>query len=141
MKDVSEILQQSYFQALNNISVGSIEVPFVDIALPNQPKPYIAVIAIDSVRFDDKDKFGQNVDVTLEVVTGQKSNASSSRLAQQITNAVTQVIALGEGFADLSPDFNMITSTCEAITTIKEITDNEVVIRRILVFNHLIEEL
>ena len=143
MKDPELILRTKLFERINNINVAGIgAIPAFDVVPKNQNYPYIYFGEYNFIEEGDKSAYGSRCTQLIEVVTGFKGDKSGSKQSDQITNAVvTAIRTRTSNKLDLSPDFNLIITVIESINKLKEITESQTIIRKLIRVRFIVEQL
>lgn len=143
MKDCFNILQQKYFEAINGVVMSNgKEVKFYDSVVPeNAVAPYIVISGIVANESSNKESYGQEVYVTLDIFTKFANSFGGRKQASIISDQVIQLIRTRQaGYLDLSPDFYMILSELDNTNTLEVVVTDGVLVQRTIRFKHLIQE-
>lgn len=143
MKDCFNILQQKYFEAINGVVMSNgNEVKFYDSVVPeNAVIPYIVISGIVANESSNKESYGQEVYVTLDIFTKFANSFGGRKQASIISDQVIQLIRTRQaGYLDLSPDFYMILSELDNTNTLEVVVTDGVLVQRTIRFKHLIQE-
>jgi hypothetical protein len=142
MKDATAILQTKWFESLNGeLEYNSVNVPFYDTVPPDAPDLYVVFSDISSFEETDKTAFGQEINVTIEIISRfSVGYFGSSNAVDSVANQIFELIRTRTGI-DLSPNFNNYILTITTDNKFKETTQTHYVIRRVITFNHIIEQL
>lgn len=145
MKDVSLKLREEYFRLLNgNVVVNAVTIPVYDTPTSSASIPYILIDTFTELNDDDKDQFGSDIIQSIEVVTSfSVGNYGGKKQSDEITSIVKNLIKTSKGSDnfDLSPNFHNITTKLERSNTLTEQNSTDYIVRRIIEFRHLIQEL
>jgi hypothetical protein len=142
MNNPSVALQTAYYTALTSpvISVDGATIPvYSDMAPTSATGSYIVLGQQTFVDDADKQVFGTEATQNVTVVTTFDSDIGGKKLSSRIADLVMQRIRT-RARLDLSPEFNMITSTLDSYLTISEQSPTRTIIRAEMRFRHIIEE-
>lgn len=144
MKDVSKILRTKYYEILNgNITLNGANVPVFDSVPFDTDFPYILLSTITQLNEDDKDSFGTETVQTIDIVTGYSNGSyGGASDSDSIANQVKELIKPNKNsnVFDLSPNFTNIISIFERDNTIRENTDTNYIVRRLIDIKHVIQQ-
>ena len=147
MKDIGLSLRTAYYNRLNgNIIVNSVNIPVYDSSsVPlTISKPYVLLSTYTSTEIGEgsKQSYAQEVTLLIDVVTIAENSSGGKKKADEISNAIIQLIRTRQaGYIDLSPNFQIITTLLDSNQTLEELVSDGIVIRRLIRFRHKIFEL
>lgn len=147
MLDVAYPLRAKYYELLhNNVVYDSAIIPvFSDYASITSETPYIVIGDVDESPVENKCHFGDNIRVTLDVVTEYPTASNAGRTDSEKIMGLCMSILLpsvqnsGPVF-DLE-DFQVISAKKVLGRSIQEQTNNSKIFRKILIINHSIKQL
>lgn len=140
MKDLADELIKAYYDKLNNIVVGSFTVPFYDIVPTGASHPYIHVTDFTSNDVEDKTEFGQEVTLTINIVSKYGHKEGGRKDTDDISDKVIQDIRTrSSGYLSLTNHYIITTTLDNTLSFITEIEGGKLITRSIR-FRHIIGE-
>jgi len=142
MRTPSFALQEAYFNALDGqITIDGAVVPVYDVVPEGADYPYI-VLADQIVRErNDKNTFGTDIIMQLDIVTGFEGAYGGKKQMYNITDAVINIIRTrSAGYFNL-PGFNVYRTSLDLASFIQDETDSHILYINRIRFRHFIEEL
>lgn len=138
MKFPANILQQRLYERLSGINHNAKNVPFYDYVPDTIDPPFLNYISDTFTDDSSKNDYSFNTTVTLEVVTAFTGRKS----ANEITDSVLQaLITDSTAYPDLSPDFKIYHIQLDNAFDQHEDTQTGTLLRKILRFRFLIQQL
>jgi len=141
MKDVNSILREKYIAALGSLtdSAGA-SVSIYDRVPSTAGDKYAFFGAFTSNEWTDKQGFGQDVTVTVNVICQYNGNAGGQKEIDLIGGQITEAIRT-RTVLDLSPDFDMITVTVDNQFNSSRAVGGGIEYLKSIRFRHLIKQL
>lgn len=142
MKNPSNDLRTAYYNALNGfITVNGVLVPIYSKIVPaNNPQIYIILSTETGTQEKNKDRGLREHTLVIDIVTLFDAFTGDVSKANEIEEKVSQIINNGTQI-NLSPRFNCITTREEQNQEIIIQTSLETIIRKVVRYAHLIEEI
>lgn len=145
MKDPSLSLRTAYYTALNgNITYNSSAVNIYDHIPQTEVYPYILLGNQTNVDDSDKEDFGTDHTLLVEIVSGYSKGYKGGGFTavDTIGEDVLELIITGTGHLDLSADsLNCFYSSLVLSENFQENTDTHVIYRKVMRIRHYIQEL
>jgi len=140
MKDAGYELRKAYYDRLNNITVNATTIPFYDIVPTTASEPYMYVSDYTANDFGDKTTYGQEVTITLHVVTRQGNTEGGRKDNDDVANEIIeQIRTRSQNYLSLTNHY-IITTTLDNTTSIVEGVEGGKIVRRLIRFRHIIAE-
>lgn len=145
MKDLGYILRKQY-KARLSLTYNGAEVSVYDSSgvLANAQAPYVLLGAFNTTETGQgaKDNYAQMCTLLVDVVTKYGNSEGGKKQADEIANQIIeQIRTRTNGYLDLSPNFQMVTTTVESSNTLEQMVADGVLVRRLIRFNHKIYQL
>jgi len=127
MKDSKLQLREGYYSTINNISVNSTTIPLFDRVPRGQAEPYIYFERLIGNEQSTKTSEGNDVTVTLTIVTRDTADAGGRKFSEQIADKVIQEITTNSpNLLSLSSDKYLIWTRIANSDSFEEETENGV---------------
>ena len=133
MKDSSEKLQQLYFQLLEN----EFDYPIYDVVPETKQYPYYTLDSFLGREDNTKDEYGMEV----EAQVSAWSLGGGKKQTNTMGNDLIEFLRDRSAPINFGDTYNIYVTTVSLVETIEQETDNGMLYRRIVRFNHKIQQL
>jgi hypothetical protein len=143
MKSPKKALRQAYYTKLTSLTYNGNAVRVIGNATSDlKASPYVQLSTQTNRQEIGKTGFNQTCTMLLDVVGVFDTNISEA-IVDDLADLIIQNIVTDEmsDYLSLSPDFNLVTSQLIGDNDLSEGDDKRVYYRRLLRFEHKIEEL
>lgn len=154
MREVSHLLRKAYIDELSDLSINGINIPVFDEYVPDPSKEavlnigsHIAVrahVKITNQTTTDasaKCSINQAHSIQLDITTTFPTNSGGYLVAEQISDEILQMLMLYGNRNEIRiQDVNVWAGWLVSARNISEYTDTSCIFRRVLIFNHRIQQ-
>ncbi len=139
MKDTGTELRKWYYDQLSGMTfLASVAVPVYDHVPFSETYPYILLADNFQTAVNDKDQDLTLNSFEVQVVTHFQKNEGGKLQADGIAEQIFDQVANQTG---TTTTFTILTSSFESSNYLETITDTGILIRKIIKFNHILQEL
>lgn len=142
MKSPNKILRTAYFNKISSLTYNSSAVRVIGKAT-SDPKesPYVQLSTQTNRQEDGKTGFHHESTMLLEVIGYWDRNINEAAVDDLANLVINAIVPDDHVYLSLAPDFKMITSKLTSDNDLDEGDDTRVYYRRLLRFEHKIQEL
>ena len=144
LKDATYELIKAYYDALyTKVTVDAIVLPVYSFAPKGTTGNRILIGLPIDTEFDTVTSFGRDYSIDVDCLTEFTGGSASYKKAFDIADAVSRLIktAIGGNLTLDGANFEVIHSYLELGNTLTEDTDTGTIIRRILTFRNIVQQL
>lgn len=143
LKQVDTTLREQYYSALNgSVTVSGDTLKVYNKVPPDASPPYIRIGSDTGSEMIDKDAFGWNLTQRVSVVYRFQGKEGGEKLGETAKNQIMKIIRKDpNNILDLGSDWNHIITRLEAQNKIEQQTSDGYVIKHVMTFRHVIEQL
>jgi hypothetical protein len=141
MKDCGLAIRKAYFDKLNEESY-SLDV-YDTIAPDNVEPPFLIISSQTSAENSDKTSFNFDVTIQFDIIyKTSKSGEVGQKTVDNLTNELLGIIGVYPiDYPNAGPDFNIVTRKVGSNQAIFDYVDQTFIFRRVLTFEHFVNQL